>query len=162
MASFRSSVWDPLLIISQIVFMQSQFYVLFCLYLLIFTGMAHIQPTLTHVLSSKMLVTWHQGWPIILSYSLSALSGAISLRYAVRRSKNCMDFTVTMFFMHALLSCVTRGFPFAWQWWVVTSVSATVMVVLGEWLCMRMEMADIPVVGGSLVSGAPSSKRPGL
>ena len=82
---------------------------------------------------------------------------AFSLRYVVRRSKKCMDFTVTLFLVHVLLCTVTKGLPTCWQWWLLNVLTAGVMVVLGEWLCLRQEVSEIPLSVGA--SNSASNKQ---
>jgi len=68
----------------------------------------------------------------------------------VQRAKKCLDFTVTTFGVHFLLSAVIRGFPLSVDWWAAMVVCFIAMGGLGEWLCMRHEMREIP--RGSLAS----------
>jgi len=47
--------------------------------------------------------------------------------------------------MNLVNCCLYEGFPVNWEWWATTLVGATVMAVLGEVLCMRYEVSDIPL-----------------
>ena len=39
-----------------------------------------------------------------------------------------------------------QGIPNTWDWWITHVVALVVMVVLGEYLCSRRELQDIPLV----------------
>lgn len=64
----------------------------------------------------------------------------------VQRARLCMDFSVSMYMFHLVYCMAYDGFP-GWLWWGVTVASCVCTTVLGEYLCMRREMMDIPIVG---------------
>jgi hypothetical protein len=64
----------------------------------------------------------------------------------VEKSKKCLDFGFTLFVVHFLIVCVYDGFPSTWDWWIVHICSMVTMVLLGEYLCTRREMEDIPLL----------------
>ena len=43
--------------------------------------------------------------------------------------------------------CVVQEFPKRWDWWLVQVVAAGVTIVLGEYLCSRRELEEIPLAG---------------
>lgn len=63
----------------------------------------------------------------------------------VERAKKCLDFTVTLYIIHLILCCLYTGFPTSFLWWFVYVVCVVVTALLGEWLCMRRELKDIPM-----------------
>ena len=71
-------------------------------------------------------------------------SGA--LYFVVERAKKCLDHSITLYILHCLLCTYFRGFPMTWEWWAVTLMSTGVMSLLGGYLCLRREMADIPII----------------
>ncbi|KAB0395537.1 protein SYS1 homolog [Neophocaena asiaeorientalis asiaeorientalis] len=81
-----------------------------------------------------------------MSFVLNALTCALGLLYFIRRGKQCLDFTVTVHFFH-LLGCwfYSSRFPSALTWWLVQAVCIALMAVIGEYLCMRSELKEIPL-----------------
>lgn len=65
----------------------------------------------------------------------------------VERAKKCLDFTATFHLMHFLFCWQHGGFPSSWEWWAVNSGSLVGMALLGEYLCMKRELQDIPLFG---------------
>jgi len=59
---------------------------------------------------------------------------AVGLALIVEKSKKCLDFTVTYFILHLILSTMYNGFPTTFDWWIVHVLSLLVMVVLGEYV----------------------------
>lgn len=77
---------------------------------------------------------------------LSSPHSALGLLHFIRRGKQCLDFTVTVHFFH-LLGCwlYSSRFPSALTWWLVQAVCIALMAVIGEYLCMRSELKEIPL-----------------
>ena len=64
----------------------------------------------------------------------------------VEKSKKVLDFSITLFMIH-LCSCVFyNGMPATWDWWIIHVFSTIVMILLGEYLCARRELDDIPLL----------------
>ena len=85
---------------------------------------------------------------VICAHLLNAALGAVYLSVVVERAKKCLDFAGTLFALHLALCCAFRGWPRAGAWWGVNGASLVLMAVLGEWLCVRKEMREIPLTSG--------------
>lgn len=77
---------------------------------------------------------------------LALLFSALGLLYFIRRGKQCLDFTITVHFFH-LLGCwiYNSRFPSTLTWWLVHIVCTALMAAIGEYLCMRIELREIPL-----------------
>jgi protein SYS1 len=62
------------------------------------------------------------------------------------RAKKCLDFSVTLFLMHLFVSVWHGGFPRRIEWWIVHIAATITMIVLGEYLCIRRELDEIPLL----------------
>ncbi|NWX18386.1 SYS1 protein, partial [Glaucidium brasilianum] len=82
----------------------------------------------------------------MMAFILNALTCALALLYFIRRGKQCLDFTVTVHFFH-LLGCwiYNSHFPSTLTWWLVHIVCTALMAAIGEYLCMRIELREIPL-----------------
>lgn len=60
-------------------------------------------------------------------------------------SIQCLDFSATVYFIHFLFCCAYAGFPQSLSWWIVNMICLSVMAITGEYLCMKTELAAIPV-----------------
>ena len=75
---------------------------------------------------------------------------SLGMWWVVRRTKQCLDFTVTMHFLHLVVVWIYNGMlPNTVSWWVVEAVGMVVTCVCAEFLCMRTELAAIPVSLGA-------------
>lgn len=143
---FRSYVWDPLLILSQIVLMQTVYYGSLGLWLALVDGLVRSSPSLDQMFDAEILgFSTPPGRLSTMSFVLNAPTCALGLLYFIRRGKQCLDFTVTVHFFH-LLGCwfYSSRFPSALTWWLVQAVCIALMAVIGEYLCMRSELKEIP------------------
>ena len=86
---------------------------------------------------------------VCLSFLLNATLSATAMRVVVARAKKCWDFGLTMYIIHLAAVSAWSGFPLRWFWWVLQISCATVTVLLGEFLCVRFEMAEIPIAGAA-------------
>lgn len=60
-------------------------------------------------------------------------------------SLQCLDFAATAHLFHLLFCSVYGGFPGSWSWWLINLACMALMVVIGEFFCMRTELRAIPV-----------------
>ncbi|VDN31382.1 unnamed protein product [Gongylonema pulchrum] len=142
MNAFRSYVWDPGLIIAQIVCMQAIFYTAFCVVTAI-ASVRGLHPSLQQIFASQVTL---QGATVQL---LSAAFCAFALSRVVGRSKQCLDFSCTVHFWHAIFVTLYReSFITQIYWWLLQLSSIAVCTVLGEYLCLRIESREIPVSAG--------------
>ena len=76
----------------------------------------------------------------------------------VRRPRLILDFTLTLLFNHILLTTYyAASVPTSLFFWVVMAISAVLIVVVTEQLCVRREMRE----GLAVVSGTNSARAEG-
>ena len=81
-----------------------------------------------------------------LTQQFGFLFSATSLWAIVQRTKLCLDFSATAFFLHLVASLIyNSGWPYSASWWVLQFSCVTITCVLAEFLCMRSEMKSIPL-----------------
>ena len=67
------------------------------------------------------------------------------LVYLVERAKKCLDFSATLYIIHIFICIIYGGWPSSITWWVVNVTGLAVMALLGEYLCIRRELREIPI-----------------
>ena len=75
---------------------------------------------------------------------------AYLLSNVVEKSKRCVDFTFTLFLVHIVACTMYLQFPLVWEWWVTQVVASVVMASMGEYICARTELLDIPLYSDGL------------
>ncbi|KAI2797078.1 hypothetical protein RDWZM_007040 [Blomia tropicalis] len=152
--NFRYTRWDPVLISSQIVAIQSTFYVTFGLIALLFSTLFGHYPSLDIILNFQVIsFRTSMGILTILCTILNSVAGSLILFNVIQRAKPCLDFTLTTYLIHLLCVWMYNGqFPFSFLWWTLNVVAITIMCVCGEFLCLKSEMKSIPLLVSSHTS----------
>lgn len=139
-------IFDPKLIIYQMIALQAFYYLVLGALLAVFHILFGTTVSMDHFFSARYINSGSaMGWVEIAATMLTALAGSLLLALIVEKSRKCLDFTASLYIFHFLGCCMFRGMPATWDWWIVHGVALVVMVVLGEYLCARRELQDIPL-----------------
>ncbi|CAG0918916.1 unnamed protein product [Notodromas monacha] len=86
------------------------------------------------------------GFIVFLAFLINAPVVSVVLWYVVKRTKQCLDFAVTVHLFHFLACWVYNGaLSNSLTWWLLQIICVAITCVCGEFLCMRTELAAIPV-----------------
>ncbi|KAJ1687938.1 hypothetical protein LUZ63_019328 [Rhynchospora breviuscula] len=143
---YGAIVWDPWLIVAQIVCLQCLFYLTLGLFMsvLVATRVEHM--SLVYFFDfSTLTVSTVTGCFVVVSFLLSSLAGAGYMLYVIERAKKCLDFSATLYIIHLFICIIYGGWPVSLTWWVVNLSGLAAMSLLGEWLCIRRELKEIPL-----------------
>mmetsp|Transcript_36217 Transcript_36217/g.77229 ORF Transcript_36217/g.77229 Transcript_36217/m.77229 type:complete len:187 (+) Transcript_36217:100-660(+) len=139
--------FNPRLILSQIISLQSFHYVVLGLIFQINHVMFATSITMDRIFTAKYLDIWSaMGWIDNAAVLMSSFIGSLLLALIVEKSKKCLDFSVTLFLIHIILCSIYGGFPSTWDWWIIHIMGMIMMVVLGEYFCSKRELSDIPLL----------------
>ena len=84
-------------------------------------------------------------WFIVNRASMICLGSAGFMLYVIERAKKCLDFAATLYIIHLFICIVYGGWPASVTWWVVNITGLAIMALLGEYLCIRRELKEIPI-----------------
>eukprot|EP01064_Diplonema_japonicum_P023368 TRINITY_DN33799_c0_g1_i1.p1 TRINITY_DN33799_c0_g1~~TRINITY_DN33799_c0_g1_i1.p1 ORF type:complete len:184 (+),score=23.32 TRINITY_DN33799_c0_g1_i1:65-616(+) len=138
--------FDPLLVISQITVLQSVYYLTLCGLFYIAQGVYHGRARVEMLFNSDLMslrdVT---GIVCVTVHVLGSLICAYYLLEIVGRSKRCLDFSCTLQILHCFGCWYFYFFPTNAVWWMLAIVNTSAMTLLGEYLCIRRELREIPI-----------------
>ncbi|KAK7381633.1 hypothetical protein VNO80_00179 [Phaseolus coccineus] len=141
---YGAVVWDPWLIVAQIVCLQCLYYITLGLLLSILVGTRVSRMSLVYFFDYVAITTSTvTGWCVIASFLLSSVSGAVYMFYLIERSRKCLDFSATLYIVHLFICIVYGGWPSSITWWIVNGSGIAVMALLGERLCIKRELQEI-------------------
>ena len=142
-----SIVFDPYLIVTQIVLLQALYYLLLGVVLVVLQGVVLGEgATMDMVFSpSAQDPGFTSGILVAASHFLTSLLSAYSLLHVVGRSKKCLDFTATLFCLHTLASTLFSSFPTTASWWSLLLANLSAMSLISEYLCMKRELREISI-----------------
>ncbi|KAI9354888.1 integral membrane protein S linking to the trans Golgi network-domain-containing protein [Zopfochytrium polystomum] len=161
--SYRTSVFDPALVVGQIVCLQSAHYISLSFVVVTLELLTGSRITLNHILHASELRTGTvMGWSLAAAFFLNAAVSAYFLLLIVQRAKLCLDFAATVHFFHLILtSLYSGGVPSSFFWWLVFVGCIVVMALAGEYLCMQRELLPIMVGSKGRGGGAAGSSGGG-
>jgi ABC-type nickel/cobalt efflux system permease component RcnA len=82
----------------------------------------------------------------------------IAIFVLISRSKLVPDFTVTLHFIHLVItSLYSHSIPQNWLWWALQVASAALMASLGIWSCQYRELRPINFGGSGTTQTAEGS-----
>ncbi|KAK6914914.1 Integral membrane protein SYS1-related [Dillenia turbinata] len=143
---YGAVVWDPWLIVAQIVCLQCLYYLTLGIFMSILVGSRVSRMSLIYFFDfAAVTASTVTGWCVISSFILTALAGAFYLLYLVERAKKCLDFSATIYIIHLVICILYGGWPASITWWIVNATGFAVMALLGEYLCIRRELREIPI-----------------
>ncbi|XP_023000404.1 protein SYS1 homolog [Cucurbita maxima] len=143
---YGALVWDPWLIVAQIVCLQCLYYLTLGIFLATLVGTRVSRISLVYFFDyATLTVSTTTGLCVIASFLLTALAGAGFLVYLIERAKKCLDFAATLYILHLFICIAYGGWPSSMTWWVVNGTGLVVMSLLGEYLCIKRELREIPI-----------------
>ncbi|KAK9229153.1 hypothetical protein WN944_022110 [Citrus x changshan-huyou] len=143
---YGSVVWDPWLIVAQIVCLQCFYYLTLGVFVSIFVGTRVSHMSLVYFFDfATVTASTVTGWCVIASILLTSVAGAGYMFHLIERAKKCLDFSATVYIIHLFICIVYGGWPSSITWWVVNGTGLALMALLGEYLCIRRELREIPI-----------------
>jgi len=147
MNGFRSQKWDPWLIISQIIAVQSLYYLGLGFWTLFITFAIDRAPSLDYLFSYEVLHVSH--WKdrlFTIVFFLNAITSALAIVYIVGRYKQCLDFSVTIHLYHFLACWMYNSqCPRVFSWYMTQVLCIIIMTILSEHLSKKYELRNIPL-----------------
>ncbi|KAI3761553.1 hypothetical protein L1987_51972 [Smallanthus sonchifolius] len=143
---YGSVVWDPWLIVAQIVCIQCLYYLTLGVFMTVLVGTRVSRMSLVYFFDyATITLSTFTGWCVIASFVLSSIAGAGFLLYWIERAKKCLDFSATLYIIHLCICVLYGGWPSSITWWVVNGTGLAIMALLGEYLCIKRELREIPI-----------------
>uniref|UniRef100_A0A7S0ZK56 Protein SYS1 homolog n=1 Tax=Timspurckia oligopyrenoides TaxID=708627 RepID=A0A7S0ZK56_9RHOD len=147
-AFYGRESFNPWLILFHIVLLQFCFYISYSILLFTLNRMGGIQSSVVEQMFQPVLLTFSTipGWFTICSFVLCSIGPYLTaLVFFIRRAKKCLDYTVTLYIIHFVACTSYSGrIPTHWAWWFVIILTATIVSLSAEFLCLRLfDMREI-------------------
>ncbi|KAJ1854128.1 hypothetical protein GGH12_001478 [Coemansia sp. RSA 1822] len=144
-STFRKSVYDPVLIVAQIVTLQCFGYSTFSILLICASILTSVELTPRLLFSSQSIQPTVEGAIVSASIICMGIMNIVPLVYMVERSRLCIDFSATFFLVHVIVVWWTQHQVPELVWWGVMAVAMGVMAVGGRAVCSRRELLPIAI-----------------
>ncbi|KAJ2502061.1 hypothetical protein GGH96_001462 [Coemansia sp. RSA 1972] len=144
-SAFRKSVYDPVLIVAQIVTLQCFGYSTFSVLMVFASILTNVELTPRLLFSSSSVQPTVEGAIVGVSLICMGIMNIVPLVYMVERSRLCIDFSATFFVVHVIVVWWTQHQVPELLWWAVMAVAMGVMAVGGRAVCSRRELLPIAI-----------------
>ena len=132
--SFRTYIWDPVLIVSQIVAIQGFYYTTLGILMSILFQLSSTSPTLSHLINPRHLnLSNLENTLVVMAMAINSLCVAVFLWVIVQRAKLCLDFTCTLHFLHALIGWSYCGTLLTFSSFIIQIVCISISAIVGEY-----------------------------
>lgn len=148
---------DSLTLLLQILALQSGFYVILGISVTLSVGlMLGKSPTLASLFAAE---PGHiEALPVVFAHVLTAPLTAVLVGSVVGSASQVFDQVATLSTIHLLLRIILfSGFPRNVAFWAAVAFDAFLMVLIGEFIARRRELADLRSAVGSLNEDDSSS-----
>jgi len=147
---YGTTVFDPILIVAQIIVLQCIWYLTLGVFLQILRGGGGGSLTLFPFFDPQAVGGGKArasglAWRTAFAFLLSSAVGAGFLAITVERAKKCLDFATTLYILHLVLVICYAGWPTRFEWWLLQLACLATTAIGGEYLCLQREMRDIPL-----------------
>ncbi|KAB2094065.1 hypothetical protein ES319_A02G132600v1 [Gossypium barbadense] len=152
-------LYDPSLILAQIVCLQCLYYLTLGAFSSFLVGSRLSRMSLVYLFDFvTVTASTVTGWCAIAAFFLTSIAAHFNFRfcfiwipcrsvymlYLIERAKKCLDFAATLYIIHLSICTIYGGWPSSVTWWVVNVTGFEMMALLGKYLCIRREMREIP------------------
>ncbi|PWA62261.1 integral membrane protein SYS1-related protein [Artemisia annua] len=135
---YGTVVWDPWLIVAQIVCIQCLYYLSLGVFMGVLVGTRVNKMSLVYFFDfATVTLSTVTGWCVVVSFLLSSVAGAGVLLYLIERAKKCLDFSATIYIIHLCICVLYGGWPSSVTWWVVNGTGLAITALLGEYLSTK-------------------------
>ena len=142
--SFYANIFDPRLVVAQIVAMQCLSYLSLSWFVWLFHELFATPFDLAQMFDYRAIeFDSLSGIAAMGSFLINAVAVGVEMSFVVERAKKCLDFAATVVFFHFIACWNAAGFPFDWKWWILNILCLVISSVCGEYLCMKKELQEI-------------------
>jgi len=154
--------FDPTTIVMQILALQLAYYSSLLISVLIVDACSGLRPHLAQIFTPLPYsdLSARYGWATVSATWLNLPFVVIWQSVIVEKASKCLDFTVTILFIHFFIMWIYEGWP-GWQFsfWLNYVIWATVTVLLCESLCMKLETQEIKLTINDLLEHSAQSAK---
>ncbi len=136
--------FDPLLIVSQISLIFSLFYVLHIFFTILFNNFFGLKMHIYQILSSDVLdFESSYGLAYMSTLFFTYLFMTATYIVVVDRANKILDYILTNFLIHLILTTLTSHFPLYLFWWLLHGVYIIVVTLVSEYVSLRLDQRGI-------------------
>jgi hypothetical protein len=140
----KSHNFDPTLIISQMFLISSIYYLLQILFTFVFNTLFGLKLHIDQILSSDALdFSTSYGVAYICTSFFTYLFMTVALIITVDKANKILDYVLTNFFFHLILTTLNSHFPSSFMWWSIHTCFLIVVTLISEYISLKLDQRGI-------------------
>ena len=143
-AKYISHNFDPTLIISQIFLIFSLNYTLSIFFTILFNTLLGLRLHIDQILSADSVdFESNYGYAFLCSNFFTNLFMIAGYILVVDKANKILDYVLTNFFIHLILTTLNSHFPKSFLWWVLNGAFITCLTLISEYIALRLDQREI-------------------
>jgi len=136
--------FDPVLITSQISLTIGIFYMLFIFFTITFDSVFGLKLHIDQILNFEAFYfDSRYGLVTLFSYFFTNLIMIAVYIFSIEKANKILDYVMTNFFCYLILTTLNSRFTTSILWWLINLVFLSVVTLVSEYLCLRIEQKEI-------------------
>lgn len=136
--------FDPTLILSQILLIFSLFYTIHIFFTFLFNTLFGLKLHIDQILSSESLdFSTSYGIAYLCTSFFTYLFMSISLIVIVDKANKILDYTLTNFLFHLILTTLNSNFPRSIMWWTMHTCFLIIVTLISEFVSLKLDQRGI-------------------
>lgn len=141
---FQKNDFNPTFIISNIIILSTLYYLLNIFFTILFNSFFKTKLHINQILSSSALdFSSKYGYNYLLSCFFTNTAMIFSYVFIIDKAKKILDYVLTNFFIHLILSTINDKFPSKFIWWFLHGVIITSVTLISEYISLKIEQKEI-------------------
>lgn len=144
----KSHNFNPILIIAQIFLILSSNYVLFIFFMFLFNSFFGLRMHIDQIFSPEVFEFTENsyGYSTLLTYFFCNLFMIFIYVVIVDKANKILDYAITNFFLHVLLTTFVKHFPLNYFWWVINGSITASVTLISEFISLKLDQKEIKLV----------------
>jgi hypothetical protein len=143
-AKYISNNFDPILIISQILLIFSVHYILLIFFTLLFNTFLGLRLHIDQLFSVESVdFESNYGYSFLCSNFFTHLFMIVGYIVVVDKANKILDYVLTNFFIHLILTTLNSNFPKSFIWWILNGAFISCLTLISEYIALKLDQREI-------------------
>lgn len=140
--------FNPTLIISQIFLIMSIHYLTIIFFICVFDSFFGLRSHIDQIFSPEVykFVENNYGYATLLAHFFSSLFMIFFYVVIIEKANKILDYVLTNFFIHILITTILNHFPLNYFWWVINSSMNASVIIISEYISLKIDQKEIKLI----------------
>jgi len=136
--------FDPVLIISQIFLILSLYYIIQIFFTFLFNTIFGLKLHIDQILAAEVLdFSTPYGFAYLCTSFFTYLFMCVLYIVIVDKANKILDYVLTNFLFHLIMTTLNSHFPFNFLWWMTHSIFLILTTLISEFISLKLDQRGI-------------------